>query len=308
MKNIPYHKRTLIIISCLLTLCLGLFQTGCVSIETVVPHHANVGDKIAIRDHDKFIPLDIDLYAMFGAVLGGVKSSSVFMHDERQLVVTVPDGLAGATQVSIWSNGSMISSPVPFQVDTVPIEVRILAYGDSLVSNAFHPQLLDNMLNENVRPSLVINEGLASETLQGGAMRLETVLSIHNGVQYIYILEGTNDVSDYRNTPIETMLTSLNQMINIAHNAGISVLLATIPPRKDPYLLYDQTSPTTEEWNAALSAYADTNGIQLVDLHGAFMAEPDWESLLHEDGLHFSREGWNFVANELYSIYLPLLQ
>ncbi len=304
MKSMPYQIRTHLIASCLLALSLGLLTTGCLSIDAVVPYHANVGDKVAIRDYDLFIPLGTELFAEFG----DTRSSSVFMHDERQLVVTVPEGLHGNTEVSIWSNGSLISSPAPFRVDTVPIDVRILAYGDSLIMDSYHPKTLDTMLNADGIQALVINEGWSGETLQGGAMRIETILSIHDGVDYMYIIEGTNDVTDQNNTPISEMLTSLDQMIGIAQDAEISVLLTTVPPRTGPSLLKDQTSPTVEEWNAELLTYAGTNGIQVLDLYAVFMADPDWESLLHEDGIHFTKRGWDLVAAELYSVYSPLLQ
>ena len=171
----------------------------------------------------------------------------------------------------------------------------------------YHTDRLDAMLNENVGPSLVINEGKAGEILSEGTQRLGHVLSIHSGVEYIYILEGANDVSDGTNTPIGQMLASLEQMMDQASTHSLYPILVTVPPRTRQALLYDQTWPTTEDWNDALRNYAFANGIYWVDMHQAFVTQPGWESFLDENGLHLTAEGQEFVAEVLYSAVTPLL-
>jgi lysophospholipase L1-like esterase len=168
--------------------------------------------------------------------------------------------------------------------------------------------MLDTMLNENVGPSLVINEGKAGETLSEGAQRLGSVLSIHTGVEYIYILQGANDVSDDTNTPVGQMLVFLEQMVDQANTHSLHPILLTVPPRTREALSYDQTWPTTEDWNNALRDYAIVNGIDLVDLHQAFVIQPGWESFLEEFGLHLTVEGQEFVAEVMYSAVAPLLE
>ncbi len=313
MKNTPCRKLSSAILCCLVSAWLGTSQTGCILVDTVVPHHANVGEKIVLRTRGIPIHLSGELYAKFDngdlyALPRTGPFSSVIEHDQNQLEITVPSGIEGETVISLWSGDSLVSSPFPFRIDTVPYDVRILAFGDSLVRNAFHSHLLDKMLNREICPALVINEGLGGETLQEGALRLETVLSFHKGVGYIYLLEGANDISDNRNTPIGTMIASLAQMIDLIQDAGIHPIVMTTPPRSGPSLENDQTSPTTEEWNRELISYSAAHGIQLVDLYGAFVAEPAWESLLSKDGLHLSKTGWELTAEKLYAAFSPLLQ
>lgn len=279
--------------------------SGCIFyIDHLVPHHANAGDRLVLRNPEGTEPLPGDLRVRFGTTVPRYMLS----HTPNEIVVEVPPGLQGEVNVSVWLGMFMVSNIRPFRVDTEPIVYRILAFGDSLVGPwVYHTHILDTLLNENIGPSLVINEGKAGETLSEGAQRLGQVLSIHSGVEYMYILEGANDVSDGTNTPIGQMLTSLEQMMDEAITHSLYPILLTVPPRTRQALLYDQTWPTTEDWNDALRNYAIGNGIDWVDLHQAFVTQPGWESFLDENGLHLTPEGQQFVAEVLYSAVTPLL-
>lgn len=233
---------------------------------------------------------------------------SVVSQNPNEIVVEIPPGLGGEVRVSVSLGLFPASNIKPFRVDTEPIVYRILAFGDSQVGPwVYHTRMLDTMLNENVGPSLVINEGKFGETLSEGSQRLGDVLSLHSGVEYIYILQGANDVSDERNTPIGQMLASVEQMMDQASTHSLYPILVAVPPRTRQALLADQTWPTTEDWNEALGDYALTNGIDWVDLHQAFVTQPGWESFLDEEGLHLTTAGQEFVAEVLYSAVTPLL-
>ncbi len=286
-------------------LALSAALSGCIFyIDHLVPHHANEGDRLVLRNPEGTEPLPSELRVRFANTVPRYMLS----HNPNEIVVEVPPGLEGEVQVSVWLGVFPVSNLRPFRVDTEPIVYRILAFGDSLVGPwVYHTDMLDTMLNENVGPSLVINEGKAGETLSEGAQRLGHVLSIHSGVEYIYILEGANDVSDETNTPIGQMLASLEQMMDQASTHSLYPILVTVPPRTRQALLFDQSWPTTEDWNDALRNYAFANGIDWVDLYQAFVTQPGWESFLDEDGLHLTPEGQEFVAEVLYSAVTPLL-
>ena len=272
-------------------------------------HHANVGDRLALRNPGAVEPLPSQMEVLFSnAAPQSILSQSVLSQNPDEIVVEIPPGLEGEVRVSVWLALFPVSNFRPFLVDTEPIVYRILAFGDSLVGPwVYHTRILDTMLNENVGPSLVINEGKFGETLSEGAQRLGHVLSLHSGVEYIYILQGANDVSDGTNTAIGQMLASLEQMMDQASTHSLYPIIITVPPRTGQALLYDQTWPTTEDWNDALWDYAFTNGIYWVDLHQAFLTQPGWESFLDEDGLHLTPEGQAFVAEVLYAAVTPLL-
>lgn len=278
---------------------------GCVFfIDHLVPAHGNVGDRMALRNPRGTEPLPSQLEVLFS----DIHSQSLLRENPDEIVVEVPPGVVGDVPVSVWLGFFLVSNVKSFRVDTEPIEYRILAYGDSLVGPwVYHPQMLDTLLNQSVGPSLVINEGKAGETLSEGAQRLADVLSIHSGLDYMYVLEGANDVSDQNNTPLGQMLASLDQMMELASLRAITPVIATVPPRTRSALLQDQTPPTTEDWNDALRLYALTNGIDLIDLYEAFLAEAGWESFLEEYGLHLTEEGQEFVAQVVYSVIAPLL-
>jgi lysophospholipase L1-like esterase len=280
--------------------------SGCLfQIEHLVPDHANVGDRIVLRNPYGTEPLQSPLSVLFANVM----IESIVRQSAQEIVVEIPAGLEGKVAVSVWLSSLPVSNIADFQVDSQPILHRIIAYGDSLVGPwAYHPQILDGMLNQSVGPSLVINEGKAGETVSEGARRLEEVLSTHIGVRFLYFLEGANDVSDSRNSPIPAMLSALDDMVDLAAAYAVRPILVTLPPKTRHALLIDRVPPTTEDWNHALREYALFNGIDWIDLHQAFVSRPDWESLLLEDGLHLSPEGQVFVAETVYSGLTLLLE
>jgi len=235
-------------------------------------------------------------------------SQSILQQSPGEIVAEIPSGPLGEVPVSVWQDLFLVSNVKTFRVDAQPIAHRILAFGDSLVGPwVYHTDLLDTMLNANVGPSLVINEGKAGETLLEGARRLGDILSIHNAVRHVYILEGANDVSDFRNTPAGEMLAALNQMMDTLGTHGLSPILVTLPPRTREALSEDRTWPTTEDWNRTLRLYAIVNRIKWFDLYNAFVTQPDWESFLDDSGLHLSEQGQHFVAQAMYSALAPLL-
>lgn len=293
------------ILACIAVLAVPVTLSGCIFyIDHLVPNHANGGDRLVLRNPEGTEPLPSQLRVRFATTV----PRYILSQNPNEIVVEIPPGLAGEVQVSVWLGAFPVSNFKPFLVDTEPIIYRILAFGDSLVGPwVYHTNRLDAMLNDNVGPSLVINEGKAGEILSEGSQRLGHVLSIHSGVEYIYILQGANDVSDETDTPIGQMLASLEQMMDQASTHSLYPILVTLPPRTRQALLYDQTWPTTEDWNDALRNYAFTNGIDWVDLHQAFLSQPGWESFLDEVGLHLTPEGQEFVAEVLYSAVAPIL-
>ncbi len=293
-------------LACLVLLSMSAILCGCsFFIDSMVPHHANVGDRLAVRS---LVGANGPLPSQLEVLFGSIRTQSIISQDPNEVVVEIPAGLNGEVRVSLWVGLILVSNIQPFQVDAAPIVHRILAFGDSLVGPwTYHTHMVDTMLNQYIGPSLVINEGKAGETMSEGAQRLGEVLSIHDGVEYIYILEGANDVTDTRNTPVGQMIASLDQMIAQANAQSLHPILLTVPPRTREALLYDQTAPTTEDWNAALRGYAIANGIDWVDLYQAIVLEPGWESFLDDYGLHLTPEGQEFVADLVYSAIAPLL-
>jgi lysophospholipase L1-like esterase len=292
-------------LACMALLILPAVLNGCVFyIEHLVPHHGNVGDRVALRNPAAIDYVPIPLQVLFNTTV----AESIVRQRAEEIVVEIPADLGGNVLISVWLGDLPISNILSFEVDTQPIQHRILGFGDSLMGPwAFHHAILDNMLNDHVGPSLVINEGKAGETLAEGAARFPEVLSTHAGLQYVYILQGANDIHDEKNTPIGEMLASLDQMVNQATAHSIYPILLTLPPRTGGALLKDQTWPTTEDWNDALRGYIIANNIDHVDLYQAFLAQPDWESFLDDDGLHLIAEGHEFIGELMYSAIAPLL-
>ncbi len=280
--------------------------TGCsFYIDSVVPHHANAGDRIALRSlvgANQRLPVHLEV------LFGTTRTDSIIRQDLNEVIVEIPAELSGEVRVSLWVGLFLVSNIRPFQVDTVPIVYRILAFGDSHVGPwTYHTHMLDTMLNQHIGPSLVINEGKAGETISEGSQRLGDVLSIHDGIEFIYILEGANDVTDDKNTPLGQMIRALEGMIFEANARSLRPILVTVPPRTRDALLHDQTPPTTEDWNAALRSYAIAGGIEWVDLYQAMVLQPGWEAFLDDYGLHLTPEGQEFAANLIYSAIAPLL-
>ena len=114
-----------------------------------------------------------------------------------------------------------------------PIELNdgatILAFGDSLTqgigASAYndYPSQLSRLLGQKV-----VNVGISGETTSEGLKRFEKTVNEYSPDALI-LLEGGNDF--IRNVPRNLTHQNLSQMIDIAKNKHIKILLVSVPEK-----------------------------------------------------------------------------
>jgi lysophospholipase L1-like esterase len=156
--------------------------------------------------------------------------------------------LAGTTQQYYWLSSVEVSGS--------PDSSAIVAFGDSITdgarstpdTNNSWPALLAARLRANKATAnvAVVNEGIGGNRLLTDATGLAGVSALarldrdvlsHPGVKWLMVLEGINDIGSLAGTtpplhPVttETLIWSLQQIIDRAHAHGIKVVGCTLTP------------------------------------------------------------------------------
>ncbi len=178
----------------------------------------------------------------------------------------------------------------------------IIAFGDSITAghssrSGGYPPKLNSLLNENNKPSIVINKGVSGEKTPAGVGRIGRVLA-GTPSNLILIMEGTNDIRG--GLSLETTRHNLESMINQSKAAGVTPVLATLTPS-------DRNGSATvipNYWNPMIKNLASSTSIPLADQYAAIL--PTWGSS-NADGLHPNDTGYWTVARTWYGVIAPMI-
>lgn len=172
------------------------------------------------------------------------------------------------------------------KLDPVPNGGTILAFGDSLTlgvgttkSNSY-PAVLANLTGLKV-----INAGVSGETTDKGLVRLPLELA-RTLPDLIILIEGGNDI--LRNKNESVIKQNLKQMIALAKNRGIQVVLIGVPRKS---VFYD-AAPLYEELAEDFELVYD--GTLIADL----LHNPSMKS----DQIHFNDKGYHNMAQSIYTL------
>ncbi|MBV1789434.1 arylesterase [Marinobacterium sp. D7] len=165
-------------------------------------------------------------------------------------------------------------------------EATILAFGDSLTAGYgadeadSYPQVLAQLSGRRV-----VNAGVSGEVTSQGLQRLATVLEQERPALMI-LLEGGNDI--LRNLDQEHTRDNLQQMIELARDKGVEVVLVSVP-RKN---LFSDAAPFYAE-------LAERYGLPFAESTVAeLLRSPRYKS----DQVHFNAEGYRRLAQSLYEL------
>lgn len=115
----------------------------------------------------------------------------------------------------------------PITIDKLPGNAVILAFGDSLTfgigasSEHDYPRVLSKLTSLEV-----INEGVPGEISSNGLKRLPALLEEYNP-NVLILIHGGNDI--IRKIPSQQTVSNLRQMIALAKNRNIEVLMLGVP-------------------------------------------------------------------------------
>ena len=154
---------------------------------------------------------------------------------------------------------------------SLPLDTKVLAFGDSLTygygvsPTQSYPAILANLLHVKV-----VNEGISGEMSEQGLERLPAVLE-RVKPDILILCHGANDI--LRNRDLQKMQENLSQMVTLAQEKGIYVLLVGVPSYdiltfSVPSLYYDVAqSYGLEIEDKALSTILNTEGLKSDQVH-----------------------------------------
>ncbi len=175
--------------------------------------------------------------------------------------------------------------------------------------------MADMLLNE----TLLINAGKGGNNTDDLLLRLEKDCLSHRPELTILIV-GTNDMHSQKYIPLEKYERNLCELVLKIKQSGSKVLMATILPVYEPYLLTRHASKfyqpegvvgRRKQVNAVIRKVANQNECPCLDLEHRFLAlgkiGTDPESLLQnevnsgvKDGVHPTATGYRFIALAIY--------
>lgn len=187
--------------------------------------------------------------------------------------------------------------------------LEIIGFGDSITKGTpyvegtggkgrrvggYEPELEELLNNAGVNEAYVYNWGLGGENTLSGALRFSSVLEEHPEADYVLILEGTNDESQFG---VDTTIRHLELMIHEVQDRGMKPVIGTLPP--DTGNGSDKERMVHSEYNPAIKELAEETGTILADQYAAL--NPNWGSLTG-DGTHPNRAGYEIMAQVWFEV------
>lgn len=163
----------------------------------------------------------------------------------------------------------------------------ILSFGDSLTygtgasKNADYPSILSKLSSLKV-----INAGIPGEISRKGLIRLPGLLDQHQP-ELMVLIHGGNDI--LRNISQQQTRDNLNQMITLASQRGIKVVMLGVPK---PSLLLLSSSEIYQQ-------VAETQKIP-IDLDT--LPEILSSNYLKSDAIHPNNEGYKLMAKNIFNL------
>jgi acyl-CoA thioesterase-1 len=171
-----------------------------------------------------------------------------------------------------------------------------LTAGLGLSPNDAYPHLLQQRLNDEGQPYVVVNAGVSGDTSAGGLSRLDWALD--GDVRVLVVALGGNDA--LRGLPTTELRRNLAEIIRRAQARGITVILAGMeaPPNYGPdyALAFHQVYPgLAKEYGVALVPFLlqGVGGIARLN---------------QSDGIHPTAEGARMLADNVWAVLKPIIE
>ncbi|WP_371377146.1 arylesterase [Thalassotalea aquiviva] len=178
---------------------------------------------------------------------------------------------------------SLLSACSQPQLNPLPYDAKILAFGDSLtagkgVDKSFsYPSVLAQLIEVDV-----INAGISGETTAQGLRRLPQALSTHQP-DLLILLEGGNDI--LQNKDLDQTKRNLSDMISLAKQQGIQVMLVAVPEKS--------------LFSSSASFYHELSDEHQLVLEDGIIAELMRSPEMKSDPVHFNEAGYRALAQRI---------
>ncbi|MDP2990609.1 MAG: GDSL-type esterase/lipase family protein, partial [Kiritimatiellota bacterium] len=190
-------------------------------------------------------------------------------------------------------------------------DLVFMAFGDSITygtgssSNSpatGYPKLLETKLRQYYDGYFSsINKGVGGEDTYQGFERFAQTLDATNP-NLVLLMEGTNDLGD--GNSFDEIEENLRNMIRIALDRGIPVIIATIPPViSNEYRNRSIQMANIVAFNPRIYVIAADFDISVAQVFEAITAVPGWESSLMEQisANHPNDAGYQIVRDTFYT-------
>lgn len=190
------------------------------------------------------------------------------------------------------------SAPVDPANDGRPV---IVAFGDSLTAGLrvaeaeTYPSKLQRKIDAAGYKYRVVNAGVSGETSAQGLSRVDSIIAMKPA---LVILElGAND--GLRGVPVDSTRRNLDRIMTRLGEAGVTVVLAgmEVPPNYGPEY--------ASAFRAMFSELAHKHSAPFIPFF--LQGVGGVRSLNQEDGVHPTAEGYDIVADNVWSVLRPLL-
>lgn len=169
----------------------------------------------------------------------------------------------------------------------------VVALGDSLTadltwavppSGTVYPSWFTAALADEPKLVAAANAGIPGDTTQGMVARFARDVAVHEP-RVVVILGGTNDLPLGR--PAEQIVGTLEQLAELARDAGAVPVLATVPPRTD-----GSYASAVADLNDGIRWSAASSGTPVIDFFSVLADEDGgWREGFTVDGVHPTQAG-----------------
>ncbi len=189
---------------------------------------------------------------------------------------TTPSNTAASATVIIGF-GDSITKGTPYVTEKEGAGKRIGGY---------EPKL-EALLKADKRTSYVYNWGVGGEDTSQGVIRIDDVLDSYSHVDYILIMEGTNDIGLFSS---QTTISNIKTMLERSAERSVRPIIATLTPDTQN----GTKTVIPNELNPGIKKLAEEKNILLSDHYAAMVK--NWASL-SADGLHPNDAGYQVMAD-----------
>ncbi len=189
-----------------------------------------------------------------------------------------------------------------------------IAIGDSF-SNARNDWIIHT---ENVTETYIYPLGIGGAGL--GVIRdnaqanlnLAHLPDIAATPQYVVLQGGINDIVGAIDSPVETMMTHMRALIDMAREMGMKIILMNVGPWSRAAAWTETAQAYTEQYNASLQQLAESEDIPLIDAYSLLRAADDMTALADGssgsvsydsgDGLHPNELGHRVLGHAVAEV------
>lgn len=172
---------------------------------------------------------------------------------------------------------------------------KIILFGDSITAG-YENGVTDFRLNEEIEAVFtaveVINAGIPGDTSEGALMRVKNhVLKYKPDIVTVFF--GANDASKISGLGINSYKENILSLTSLI--GPEKIILIGVPYANQKYYKEERPMSHLEKFNKVVKGIAEAQKINYIDLL-AEMTKEEPLDLLQNDGLHFSRAGYQLLG------------